>query len=191
MGVRFPHGLLNMVNKFDVTPFWTPDVHHRGDAVYWHILTEAEANSRIQQPGWLKKVLPHEEWYFQAILAIIKQIDFDAYPATREWPQFRIVDPEYAKQVLSHFVYFLLVIRHYYKTKKEYQKSDAIRARLGELGIEVKDEVQEGPSLIKPVWGRFVSWEFPPFQYSHYWKKSAADIWREKQPPEFEEGGGI
>ena len=180
-------------------PFWG-DVDDKADYNRWHLITEAEIRSRISEPGYydelvpgkphytirrsgfIGRVLPHKEWYFDTIKAIIQLIDHDAYPATKDFakegPQ-RIVPGEWAKKKINEMVYYLLIIREYHRTKKEFKESDSIRARLVDLGIEVmdKDHKDQGYSLLHPVWGKFVAWELPPFEYSGYWKKMPSEIY--------------
>lgn len=199
-------------------PQWSKNADEPTNYKRWQLITESEIRSRLSEPGYIDelvpgkphynikrpgfigRILPHKEWYFETITAIIALIDHDAYPATKDYaaegPR-NIVPGQWAKNTINEMVYYLLIIREYHRTKKEFKESDSIRSRLGDLNIEVqdRDHKDEGVSLIHPVWGKYVAWELPPFMYSGYWKRSAYEIHGEKerslQPQRFVDGEGI
>lgn len=183
-------------------PFWS-NVDDAGDYKRWQLVTYAEIQSRLTEPGYIEelvpgkphynikrpgfigRILPHKEWYFDTIEAIIKLIDHDAYPATKDYAKEgprNIVPVQWAKDTINEMVYYLLIIREYHRTKKEYKESDSIRKRLSDLEIEVQDrDHPDGVSLLHPVWGKYVAWEIPPFAYSGYWKRTASELYAQKR----------
>jgi len=184
-------------------PQWAAYVEDKTNYKRWQLITESEIRSRLSEPGYVDelvpgkphynvkrpgfigRILPHKEWYFETIQAIIRLIDHDAFPATKDYaaegPR-NIVPQQWAKDTINEMVYYLLILREYHRTRKEFKESDSIRSRLGDLGIEVqdRDHKDEGAALLHPVWGKFVAWELPPFTYSGYWKRTASEIFNEK-----------
>ena len=198
-------------------PQWSQWADEPTNYKRWQLITESEIRSRLSEPGYIDelvpgkphynimrpgfagRILPHKEWYFETIAAIIRLIHHDAYPATKDYaaegPRY-IVPHQWAKDTINEMVYYLLILREYHRTRKEYKESDSIRLMLGDLGIEVQDrDHKEGTSLLHPVWGKYVAWELPPFSYSGYWKRTASEISKEKdralQSPGFMDGEGI
>lgn len=153
---------------------WDATANRSGDAKWWNILTDGDAQESLFNEDYFNSMAACEPWYFEAIEALLKLAALPVcpifYPAT--FAPFTWGEIE---DKIDTCVIHLLTLRFAHRQNKNYKAGDAIRTRLAGLGIEIEDRNQKGPTVFRPVSGRFQEWTITESAWQYLWQKFHKD----------------